>query len=107
MTPSLERWPTKAKEAPSPNEVRLAPLDTNPVFESLGNKDIDLQKEKDHLMILYRKHGLGFDLKYGEPNWELLEETKIISIKLTYFSTYVFTFKKKKIDSFFPCINFL
>ena len=36
MTPSLEGWPTKAKEAPSPHEVRLAPLDTNPVFQSLG-----------------------------------------------------------------------
>ena len=38
MTPSLERLPTKAKEAPSPHEVRLAPLDTNPVFHSLGEK---------------------------------------------------------------------
>ena len=28
--------PTKAEEAPSPHEVRLAPLDTNPVFQSLG-----------------------------------------------------------------------
>ena len=36
MTPSLEGLPTKAKEAPSPHEVRLAPLDTNPVFQSLG-----------------------------------------------------------------------
>ena len=32
VTPSLEWWPTKAKEAPSPHEVRLTPLDTNPVF---------------------------------------------------------------------------
>ena len=32
MTPSLERWTTKAKEAPSPHEVRIAPLDTIPVF---------------------------------------------------------------------------
>ena len=38
MTPSLEGWPTKAKEAPSPHEVRLAPLDTNPVFQCLGDK---------------------------------------------------------------------
>ena len=38
MTPSLERWPTKAKEAPSRHEVRLALLDTNQVFQSLrGN----------------------------------------------------------------------
>ena len=32
MTPSLEGWPAKAKEAPSPHEVRLAPVGTNPVF---------------------------------------------------------------------------
>ena len=35
MTPSLEGLPTKAKEAPSPHEVRLALPDTNPVFQSL------------------------------------------------------------------------
>ena len=35
MIPSLEGSPTKAKEAPSPHEVRLAPLDTNPVFQCL------------------------------------------------------------------------
>ena len=31
MTPSLEECPTKAKEAPSPHEVRLSLLDTKPV----------------------------------------------------------------------------
>ena len=36
MIPSLEGWPTKAKEAPSPHEVRLTPLDTNPVFDYLS-----------------------------------------------------------------------
>ena len=36
MTPSLEGWLTKAKEAPSPHGVRLASLDTNPVLQSLG-----------------------------------------------------------------------
>ena len=36
MITSLEGLPTKAKETPSPYEVRLAPLDTNPVFHSLG-----------------------------------------------------------------------
>ena len=30
MTSSLEGWPTKAKEAPSPQEVRLAPLGFQP-----------------------------------------------------------------------------
>ena len=38
MTPSLEGWPTKAKEAPSPHEVRLALLDADPVFQYLGDK---------------------------------------------------------------------
>ena len=38
MTPSLEGLPTKAKEEPSPHEVRLAPLDTNPVFQRLREK---------------------------------------------------------------------
>ena len=32
MTASLEGWPTKAKEAPSPHELRLAPPDSNLVF---------------------------------------------------------------------------
>ena len=32
MTLSLEGWPAKAKEAPFPLEVRLTPLDTNPVL---------------------------------------------------------------------------
>ena len=39
MTPSLEWCPTKAKEAPSPHEVRLAPLDTKPVFQCLRDKN--------------------------------------------------------------------
>ena len=32
MTTSLEGSLAKAKEAPSPHELKLAPLDTNPVF---------------------------------------------------------------------------
>ena len=39
MTPSLEGWPTKAKEAPSPHEVRLSLVDTNPVFQCVGVVD--------------------------------------------------------------------
>ena len=38
MILSLKGWPTKAKDAPSPHEVRLAMLDTNLVFQSLGAK---------------------------------------------------------------------
>ena len=37
MTPSLDGLPTEAKEAYFPHEVRLAPLDINPVFRVSGN----------------------------------------------------------------------
>ena len=42
VTPSLEAWPTKTKEAPSLHEVRLVLLDTSPVFQCLGEKNIPL-----------------------------------------------------------------
>ena len=35
-TPSLEGLPTKAKGEPSPHEMRLSPLDINPVFPGLS-----------------------------------------------------------------------
>ena len=35
MTTSLEGWLTKAKEAPSPHEVKLALPDSNQVFQIL------------------------------------------------------------------------
>ena len=38
VTPSLEGWPTKATEASCPHEIRLSLLDTNPVFNCLGEK---------------------------------------------------------------------
>ena len=36
VIPSLEGWPPNAKEAPSAHEVRLTPLETNPIFQYLG-----------------------------------------------------------------------
>ena len=51
VTPSLEGWPTKIKETLSPHEVRLAPLDTKPVFQCLGENDKDkdlLKNTKDY-----------------------------------------------------------
>ena len=33
MTPSLEGWPANATETPFPHEVRLTPLDPNPVLQ--------------------------------------------------------------------------
>ena len=38
VIPSLEGWPTKAKETPSPHDIRLTPMDTNPVFQCLGGE---------------------------------------------------------------------
>ena len=38
---SLEGWSTKAKETASPHEVRLTPLDTNPVFKCLRLWNVD------------------------------------------------------------------
>ena len=36
VIPSLEGWPPHAKEVPPPHEVRLTPLETNPIFRYLG-----------------------------------------------------------------------
>ena len=35
VLPTLEGWLTKVKEAP-PHDVKVTPLDTNPVFQCLG-----------------------------------------------------------------------
>ena len=48
VIPSLEGWPTKAKEATSPHEVRLTPLDTNRLFQCLEKKDIDTKTKWYH-----------------------------------------------------------
>ena len=61
VMPSLEWWPIKAKEAPSPHEVRLTPLDTNPVFQYLGASPSSLV-----LSIWGKvKFSLYWDLKEG------------------------------------------
>ena len=45
VTPSLEGWPTKAKEAPSPREVKLTPVDTNWTPFSFHASHVSFQKE--------------------------------------------------------------
>ena len=56
MTPQ-EGLPTKAKEAPSPHEVRIALLDTNPVFQCLGELEFKISKtlryQKSYLQLSY------------------------------------------------------
>lgn len=61
-------------------------------------KDIDVNKEKQCLFNLCLKHGGG----YNCSNWDIYFDTKkIISNKSSYFSTYIFTFSKKKTESLF------
>ena len=48
MTPTLEGWPTKAKEACSSHEVRLALLNANPVFQSLRD-------DPENLVLIFNK----------------------------------------------------
>ena len=74
MTPSLDGWPIKVKETPSPHEIRLTPLDTNPVFQCLGedftiflkdflaasDKNMKLEENKrkrNHTKCRYRSSG--------------------------------------------------
>ena len=64
-------------------------------------KDTDIKKERNCLIHLYYKHGLSYHLCYGQLNWELPEEKRIIFIKPIYFLTNIFRFRKRKIDSFF------
>ena len=61
-------------------------------------KDIDVNKEKQCLFNLCLKHGDG----YNCSNSDIYFDTKkIISNKSSYFSTYIFTFSKKKTESLF------
>ena len=73
MTPSLEGWSTKAKEAPSPHEVRLARLDTNPVFQNLGDGPTPWGRPKlrwkDVVIADLRKKQLNIALASGRGKW--------------------------------------
>ena len=96
MTPSLERWPTKAKEAPSPHVVRLAPLDTNPVFQS--NPDNKLLKiPQRYCLQNFREEvvrGLA-ELEYGIPK---LDQQKPPSIDPSVYETVhipIFSIEKR------------
>ena len=49
---SPDRWPAKAKEAPSPYEERMVLLDTKPVFQYLGVETILLRQTNIHIFTL-------------------------------------------------------
>ena len=48
MTPQLEGWPTKAIEAPSPHEVRLASVTG---FYGRVSQDFPFERQKDILLF--------------------------------------------------------
>ena len=94
MIPSLEGLPIKAKEAPSPHEVRLAPLDTNPVFHSLGESDlqdivdwgrkwlVDFNAGKTQIVLF------GWSNNTGAIDWIYLLGLPCISVNLPHSSAW-------------------
>lgn len=66
-------------------------------------KDIDVNKEKQRLFNLCLNYGVG----YNCSNWDINFDTKkIISVKPSYFSTYIFTFSKKTESLFFYYLTY-
>ena len=64
-------------------------------------KDINKRKEKDQLSNLCYKHGLCYDMKYWQAKLGAARGDKSNFNETTYISTHIFSFKKKKVDSFF------
>ena len=85
MTPSLEGLPTKAEEAPSPHEVRLVLLDTNPVFQSLGGKLIYAKLIMVFTLgdyLIYAKLIMVFTPNFGfSPYSEVIHEHTTFKLK--------------------------
>ena len=96
MTPSLEGLPTKAKEAASPHDVRLAPLDTNLVFQS--NPDNELLKRPQRYCLQNFREEVVRSLaeleEYGIPK---LDQQKPPSIEPSVYETvHIPTFSIEK-----------
>ena len=60
-------------------------------------KDINLLNEKNRLLNLCCKHGVSWGGTWQVPP----KLTQTLSVRHSYTSTFIFTFKKKKTDSFF------
>ena len=87
MTPSLEGLPTKAKEAPSPHEVRMSPLDTNPVFQSLGG---DFETVTNSLVKIYDLMPFFYEVTKTQCFFTLKKIKHIFELK----SSFLFTVTK-------------
>ena len=75
---SLEGWPTKAKEALSPHEVGLTPLDTNPVFQCLWEAFLNLKHV--NVEILSKNFSLGQKGKFFQAS----HSRSSIEVRLIY-----------------------
>ena len=103
MIPSLEGWPTKAKETPSHHEVRLTPLDTNPVFLYLGNilkfSKIKKNSKKDK-SIKKGSHGIEFYNFTGRIksliNFDTLQKPSVEYKEVSRFTVFQCDMLKKK-----------
>ena len=69
MIPSLEGWPTEAKEAPSPHEVRLTSMDNNPVFLCLREKIKKRHVTPKQLLKTLYFSLFNSNLRYGCQIW--------------------------------------
>ena len=61
-------------------------------------KIINVKKEKKKLFDLCVKHGVNY---FGSDSSINFDVDKIISVKASYTSTYIFSFKRKENSSFF------
>ena len=95
MIPSLEGWPTKAKEAPSPDEIRLTPLDTNPVFQCLGDMH-NIPFFKTRHTFLKNSFFLSSTIEWNELNhkirnsssFNIFRKSTLEFIRLSAFSLF-------------------
>ena len=112
MIPSLEGWPTKAKEAPSSHEVRMSPLDTNPVFQSLTLISY-LYQPSDNIAVwspfLYPSKKVSLPLQFGqEENISgnaILKESLLIYFENWQGAPYCHRQSRNRIMNTFIIIN--
>ena len=79
----------KAKEGPSFHEVKLTPLDTNPVFECLGYGGMEIYDD----MKLKRKHWLEigyYSLLWSKENMIRVSDVIVVSYLVTSISAVEF-----------------
>ena len=82
MTPLLEGWPTKAKEAPSPHDLTLAPSDTNAVFHYFSEK----QHGPHGALFIFHMHRYNHQDLFIRPYFHQDKALKYKALKTPYLS---------------------